>query len=264
MPPQRREGAPGVELPRLLGVDVPEAHARDAVLTEHLLDDGTRDPVDLVVCARAVEHDRRGAEVLASMDDRHPGGEPGQEGRLLHRRVAASHDDDVLVGEEGRVAGRAVRNATPLEPLLGLEPELACRGAGGDDDRLGSMLLVADPDAVRPLREVDLRHIVGDEVRAEAFSLAAELLHHLGPENPLWVARVVLHVARDHQLAAPVEALDYERSQVRAGSVEGGRAVGWPAADDDYLANIVVSHGPPKSYTFSPLFIKRFSPAVSS
>ena len=149
-----------------------------------------------------------------------------EEGRLLHGRVAAADHDDVLVGEEGGVTGRAVRDAAALQLPLRLEPELAGGGAGRDDHGLGAVLVVADPDAVRALREVDLRHVVGDEVRAEALGLAAEVCHHLRAHDALGVARVVLHVARDHQLAAPVEALDHERLQVRACSVKGGRIPG--------------------------------------
>ena len=71
--------------------------------------------------------------------------------RLLHRRVAAADDDDDLVAEEGRVAGRAVRDAATLQRALGLEPELARGRAGRDDHGLGAVLVVADPDAERPL-----------------------------------------------------------------------------------------------------------------
>ena len=67
----------------------------------------------------------------------------------------------------------------------------------------------------------------------------AEVLHHLGPEDAVGVARVVLDVARDHQLAAPLEALDDERLQVRARRVERSRVAGRAAADDDQLAYIV-------------------------
>ena len=61
-----------------------------------------------------------------------------------------------------------------------------------------------------------LRDVVGDELGAEALGLAAEVVHHLGPHDPVGVARVVLDVARDHQLAAPLEPLDHERLQVGA------------------------------------------------
>ena len=153
----------------------------------------------------------------------------------------------MLVREESGVTGRAVRDAAALQLALRFESELAGGGARGHDHGLGAGLVVSDPDAMRPLGEVDLRDVVGDEVGPEAFGLAAELLHHLRPEDALRVTRVVLHVAGDHQLAAPVEPFDHERLQVRACGVKGGRITGRPAADDDHLAHAVVSHGPPNS-----------------
>ena len=87
-------------------------------------------------------------------------------------------------------------------------------------------------------REVDARHVVGDELRAEALGLAAELGHHLRPHDPVGVARVVLDVARDHQLAAPAEALDHERLQVRARRVEGCGVTGRASADHDQITYV--------------------------
>ena len=87
----------------------------------------------------------------------------------------------VLVAEERAVAGRAGGDAAALQALLGLEPEPARGGAGGDDHRLGAVLVVADPDAERALGEVDLRDVVRDELGAEPLGLVAEVLHHLRP-----------------------------------------------------------------------------------
>jgi hypothetical protein len=171
------------------------------------------------------------------------------------RNVASSIDDDVLVGEERRVAGGAVRDAPTLEPPLGVQSELTGRRAGCDDHGAAPVLVVAHPHAERLLREVDLRDVVGDELGVEALGLPSKLLHHLRPHDPVGIAGVVLNVARDHQLAAPVESLDHERSQVRARSVEGGRIPRGAAADHDHVAHIGVSHVPPESpCRYYPLF----------
>ena len=53
----RGEHAVRVELPRLVRVDVAQLDAGDAVVAEDFLDDGVRDPVDLVVRVSPVEHD---------------------------------------------------------------------------------------------------------------------------------------------------------------------------------------------------------------
>ena len=143
----------------------------------------------LSFCAGAVEHDLRGAELVAAVHDDDLAGEAGQERRLLHRRVAAAHDHDALVAEEGRVAGRAVRDAAALERLLGGQPELARARTGGHDDRVGAVLLLAHVDAQGLLREVDPGHVVGEELGAEALGLRAEVGHHLGPDDAVPVAR---------------------------------------------------------------------------
>ena len=180
--------------------------------------------------------------IIAPVHERHFGRELGEEGRLLHRRVAAAHDDDFALLEERRVADRAVRDAAALELALGLEPELPGVRPGRDDDGLRAVLVVADPYAERALGEVDPGDVVGYELGPEALRLLAELLHHLRAEHALRVAGIVLDVARDHQLAAPVEALDHERVHVRARRVEGGRVAGAGAPDDDHLAHVVYVH----------------------
>jgi hypothetical protein len=101
------------------------------------------------------------------------------------------------------------------------------------------MLVVADVHTERPLGEVDASDVVGDELGAESLGLATEVGHHRRPDDAVGVPRVVLHVARDHQLAAPVEALDDEGVQVGAGRVEGRGVAGRAAADDDHVTNVV-------------------------
>ena len=236
----RDEEAVGLDLACLarLRVAEPEAGHVAVAFSEHLVDDGVQHELDLLVLARAVDHDRRRAELVAAVDDHDLAREPRQERRLLHRRVAAADDRDHLVAEERAVARRAVRDAATLERLLGRQAELARARAGRDDHRVGAVLVVADVDAERPLGEVDAGDVVRDELRAEALGLPAEVGHHRRPHDAVGVARVVLDVARDHELPAPVEALDDERTEVCAGGVEGGRVSGRAATDDDHVTNV--------------------------
>ena len=239
--PDGDEEAVGGKVRDLIGVDVAEIDAGHLLLVapDDLVDDGVRDPFDPVVRPRAVQHDLRGAEVLAPVDDRHFARELGEECRLLHRRVAAADDDDLLLAEERGVADCAVRDSLALERALGLEPELPVGRARRDDDRLREVRVVADLHAERAFREVDGCHVVGEVLGAEAPGLGAEVTHHLGPQHALGIAGVVLDIARDHQLAAERDALDDERIQVRARSVERGRVPGRPASDDDQLAHVL-------------------------
>jgi len=208
-------------------------------VSEHLLDRVRGQELDLAVLAGAVDHDLRGAELAAPVDDRHRQPEAGEEERLLERGVAAADHDDVLFLEERAVAGRASRHAAALEALLGVDAEPARAGPGRDDHRVRAVLVLVDPHPEGPLREVDPGDVVVDELRAEALGLAAEVGHHLGPGNAVRVARVVLDVARDHQLAAPLEPFDHEGLELGAGSVECRRVTGGPASDDDHFTYVV-------------------------
>ena len=165
--------------------------------------------------------------------------------RLFEGRVASSDDVDVLLAEERRVTGCARRDSAPLVLLLGLDPEPACAGAGGDDHCAGLELVASDPHPKRLLGEVDLRDVIGDELGTEPLGLAAKVSHHLRPHHAVGVAGVVLDVARDHQLAAPLEPLDHERSQVGARGVERSRIAGGAATDDDQVTDVLVAQGAP-------------------
>jgi len=50
---------------------------------------------------------------------------------------------------------------------------------------------------------------------SEALRLGAEELHHLGAEDPLREARIVLHVGGDGELAARLQAREQDRLQIR-------------------------------------------------
>ena len=168
----------------LAGDRVAEADGGDVAVAQHLLDRLVEHELDLLVRAGAVDHDRRGAELLAAVDEGHLAREARDEGRLLHRRVAAADHHDVLVAEERGVAGRAVRDAAALERALRLEPELAGGRAGGDDHGLGAVLVVADPHAERPLGEVDARHVVGEELVPNRSAWRRKSCIIAGPRTP--------------------------------------------------------------------------------
>ena len=103
------------------------------------------------------------------------------------------------------------------------------------------------PPVVRA--ELDLRGVVGDEARAEALRLVAEVLHHLRAHHTLRIARVVLDIGRLLEQAAPGEALDHERLEVRARCVQRGGVPGWATADDDDVLDVLDLH----AHTFSTL-----------
>ena len=152
----------------------------------------------------------------------------------------------IVVGaaEEGRVAGGAVGDAARRQLVLARHAELLRLGAHREDHRARPDLLAADVHDVRAAvlgGEVDAGRVVRDEAGAEALGLVAEVLHHLRAHHALRVARVVLDVGRLLEQAAPGEALDHERVEVRARRVERGGVARGAAADDDDVLDVLVS-----------------------
>ena len=192
----------------------------------------------------AIEHDRRGAKLVAAVHDDDPRGELGEEHRLLHGRVSAADDDRRHILEERGVAGRAVADPTPRELLLAGHAQLAVLGAHGQHDRPRQVQLVADPHLVRAsvCGELDRGRLVGLQAGAEALGLVPEARHHVGTHDPLGEAGVVLHVGGLLEQAAPGETLDDQRLEVGSRGVERGRVARRTAADDDHVLDSLIAH----------------------
>ncbi len=89
--------------------------------------------LDVRLLARPLEHDLRGAKLLAAMHDGDLAGELREEDGLLHRRVPATDDHGLGVLEEGGVARGAVGDATAAQLLLAGHPELLVLGPHCED-----------------------------------------------------------------------------------------------------------------------------------
>ncbi len=168
-----------------------------------------REQLDVLGVLRPLEHDRRGAEVVAAVHHVDLAGELRQEGRVLHGGVAAADHDRVGAAEEGGVAGGAVRHAARGQLILAGYAELLRLGAHREHHGAGADLLVAHVHHVNAavlVGQLDPGRVVGDEARAEALRLVAELLHHRRPHHALGIAGVVLHVGRLLQQPAPLRS----------------------------------------------------------
>ena len=246
----RHERAAGGHDALLARLDVGQRGASEgAVLAGHELAHRVwRQELDVRLLARALEHDLRGAELLAAVHERDLGGELGQEDRLLHRRVPAADHDRLAVAEERGVAGGAVADPAAPQLLLAGYAQFLVLGAHRQDHGAGAVLRVPHPHAVQTPDLARQRHagdVVGLQARPEALGLVAELLHHLRPHHAVWESGVVLHVGGLLQQPTPREALEHERVQVGTGRVQGRRVPGGAAADDDHVLDL--AHGSPFS-----------------
>ena len=74
---------------------------------EHFIDDRVGAQLDVRVGDGALQHDLRGTEGVAAVEQCDLGGEAGEEERFFHGRVAAAHDGDGFAAKEEAVAGGA-------------------------------------------------------------------------------------------------------------------------------------------------------------
>src|SRR2546426_1665147 len=254
------EDAAGRELlglPRLEVLHDGAGHAL-ALPAQDLLHDAVPEPGDLGVLERAVLHDLRGAQGVATVDDRDLGAELGEEGRLFHGRVAASDHEDVLVLVEEAVAGGAGGNAADLGPeiqLLG-QPEPAGPRAGGDDEGLRAHLFLVEGERERTAREIHLAGRSRGELAAEPRGLAAEAVHQLRAEDPFGEAGIVVDVGGQHELAArhvggilTGPSLDDQGLEVAARGVKGRGQPRRPRAQDhDPVLRLLHGRVPPAEH----------------
>ena len=104
----------------------------------------------------------------------------------------------------------------PAEALLARYAELAVPRTGRNNHRFGQVDLTLDDDPLGIGLEVGLGHVLGHQLGAEPLRLLAHRIHQVGAHDPAREAGVVLHVGRLLQEAAPGEALDHQRLQIRA------------------------------------------------
>ena len=105
----------------LTGHRVAQLHGVGGAVPENPGDLSVPADVDVRVADNALGHDPRGAELVTAVHDRHLRGDPRQEQRLLHGRVAAADHDDLAVAEEEPVARGAGAHAEAAQPRLALE-----------------------------------------------------------------------------------------------------------------------------------------------
>ena len=224
-----------VDLVGLAGLRVTQSQARDFRVAKHFVHGRVQPDRDLGVRDGAVDHDLAASEGIPPVEEMDLRREPRQEGRLFERGVAATDDRDLLVPEEEPVARRAGTDTATAQPGLALEPKPQSGGARGDDDRLPPVFRAAGPDPKRPRREVDPIDVDVDDLRAESLRLGAEGGHQLGALDAVREARIVLDVARDHELTAGGGACQHDRLEIRPCGVDRGGQSGWARADDDEL-----------------------------
>jgi hypothetical protein len=182
------------------------------------------------------------ARSSSAVHDEDLGGELREEAPLLHRGVAATDDEQLLVPEHRQrtVADRAGRDA--LLPQLGVAGARYVVALGGrtcrDDQRAGLALLLVTPEPEGAPREIDPVDGLREDPGSEPQRLRAEPLAQLGARDPLGEPREILDIGGGGELtaggdAACHEAFEHDGVEVGARCIDRGGVCGRAASDDD-------------------------------
>ena len=205
------------------------------VLPEDLLDHDVRVDVDLGMGYRPVLHDLAGAERLAPVEHVDLGRKARQEEGLFEGRVAPADDRDLLVPEEEAITSRARGHPAATQASLAFDPQPQRGCAGRHDHGLGGVLDAPRPGMERPAGQVHPVHVDVFDVCPEPFGLGPEQGHQIRPLDTVWEARIVLDVARDHELTARCRSGQDDGLEVGASAVDRSREAGRPGPDDEQL-----------------------------
>jgi hypothetical protein len=221
-----------------------DAEALDVFVldAEHLFDDGAGEELDLGMSHGAIEHDLRGAELFAAVDDGDFGGEAGEEESLFHGRVAAADDGDLFARGEEAVAGGAGGDAVADEGLFGGKVQPACTGARGDDESAGVDGLFAEVEGEGTFGEIDGAEMGEAQLCSEADGLLLHVLDEVGALDALRPAGEVFNQRGDGELASGLVAFEDEGFEVGAPCVDGGGESGAPGTEDDSVVRDVFGH----------------------
>src|SRR2546428_13858777 len=139
-----------------------------------------------------------------------------QEDRLLHSRVSTTYHGHILTLEEKAVTGSAGTHAASLQALFARQSQPLCTRTGRDNNSTRQVLTRVSREPEGALTKINLRHIFGYHLCPEAACLGFKFLHHRRAKNTLFKARVVLHVAGQHQLSTYLVALEHQYREVSA------------------------------------------------
>ena len=210
-----------------LGVAQPDALELAVVAGDELVRHERGLEADVVALGGPLEHDLRGAELVAAVDDR-------QLAAYLEMKIESSIAESpppttTTFSPLKKAPSQTPQVETPRPPSSS-SPGMPRRRGSAPIARITVLARYSSSPTQTLLDaavgELDAGGVVGDEAGAEALGLGAELLHHLRAHDPLGEARVVLDVGRVLKLPAPLEALDHERLEVGAGGVERGGVAG--------------------------------------
>jgi hypothetical protein len=253
----RNENAIDGELPDRTCSDVLELHSRNLerlLASENFVEHTVPDHRDLRMLKQPLLQDPFGPKNVAPVHHGDLVGEVGEEQRLLDRSIAAPDDDHVFPAVEESVAGRASRYPIALEFLFAWDVEPARLRARRDNQGIGEVDgagIAGDPE--RTLGQLEAGDVIRNEAGADVLGLFLHLVHEPRALDNVGVARVVLDVRCDGQLAAGLNPRNENRLEHRARRIDRSRITGGSGSNDDDFSVGWLGHSDFQSHRRLPL-----------
>src|SRR5262245_27892717 len=140
-------------------------------LAQHFLDHGVPHKADLVVLEGALLHDFGGPQLVTPVHDGDVASKPGKKEGLFYGCITTAYNCHFLTTKKETIAGGAGRHAVAAQARFRGQTQPARGSARGDDQHFRMYDGVADVETERPLREIDLRHIVEIQFSPKAHRL---------------------------------------------------------------------------------------------
>ncbi len=208
------------QLASVPGLQVAQADGLHFAVSDNLFHDRVPHELNLLIGQGPPLQGFPRAQLIASMDHLDLVGEPGEEDALLDRAVASAYNHNVLLAKEEPIAGGTERHTPSDEFILARDAQPLGGCPDGDDHRIGLVNITVGFDGERrPLREVDLGHLVDNRPGPKCFCLGPHQLHQLGSGGALRESRIVLDLAGNGDLATQLCTGNHQRFELGPGDI---------------------------------------------
>ena len=193
---------------------------------------GIQDKLHILRPLHPVHQGGRRPKLVPAMDEIHLAAQGGKIQRVRHGGVAAAHDGHLLAPIEGPVAGGAIGDARPHEPILVGMAQLPGSGAHAQDHRVGGIGFAVHGEGLLLCRQLKISDGPVDHRQIELSGVLLQGRRQSVPVGAAGHARIVLHPMGLHDLAAGKELLEELHVGPAPGGIDACRQARRTAADD--------------------------------
>ncbi len=207
-----------------------------AVVTQYFIQGGVELELDLAFLDlghQLVDQDLLGAEGIAAVYQHDLLGDIGQVQGLFHGGVATTDHCHFLIAVEETVTGSTGGDALAHEGFFRRQPQVAGRGAGGDDQRITGVLALIAGQNEGALLQVNLVDVVEDDLCLEALGMLAHALHQIRALQAFHITGPVIDIGGGGELTAHLHSGNQQWLEVGPCSIYSSAVASRARAQND-------------------------------